>query len=98
VITYLLHTTGELCLSPVGLSTFTKLAPKRYLSQMMGTWFMADALGSVIAGLVGGHFSPDQVTQMPNLFMQVVYFTIGGGILLLLFVKPIRKRLIGDIE
>lgn len=98
VITYLLHTTGELCLSPVGLSTFTKLAPKRYLSQMMGTWFMADALGSVIAGLVGGHFSPDQVTQMPNLFMQVVYFTIGGGIILLMFVRPIRKYLIGDIE
>ena len=97
VATYFLHTTGELCLSPVGLSTFTKLAPKRFMSQMMGVWFMADALGNVIAGLIGGKFSPDQVTQMPGLFMQVVLFTVGGGILLLVFTRPIRK-LMGGVE
>ena len=97
VFAYFLHTTGELCLSPVGLSTFTKLAPRRYMSQMMGTWFMADAIGSVIAGLVGGQFSPTNVAEMPRLFMQVVYFTVGAGVLLLLFSRPIQRKLIGDI-
>lgn len=98
VFAYFLHTTGELCLSPVGLSTFTKLAPRRYMSQMMGAWFMADAIGSVIAGLVGGQFSPNNVAEMPSLFMQVVYFTVGAGILLLIFSRPIQRKLIGDIQ
>ena len=45
-VTYLFFTTGELCLSPVGLSTITKLSPKTYVSQMMGIWFIAAALGN----------------------------------------------------
>lgn len=56
VLTYLLHTTGELCLSPVGLSTITKLAPKRIVGQMMGIWFLATSLGNLIAGLAAGRF------------------------------------------
>ena len=56
--TYLLHTTGELCLSPVGLSSISKLAPKRFVSQMMGIWFLGSALGNIIAGLVAGRFDP----------------------------------------
>src|SRR5690606_36263549 len=46
--TYLLHTTGELCLSPVGLSAYTKLAPKRFVSQLMGIWFVGASLGNLI--------------------------------------------------
>ncbi|HET7650051.1 MAG TPA: peptide MFS transporter [Gammaproteobacteria bacterium] len=98
VMCYLFQTFGELCLSPVGLSSVTKLAPPRYLSQMMGTWFMADALGSVMAGLAAGRFDPKDVHEMPSLFMQVVYITVGLGILFAVFAKPIRKHLIGDIE
>jgi POT family proton-dependent oligopeptide transporter len=56
-LTYLLHTIGELCLSPVGLSTMTKLAPKRIVGQTMGIWFLATSLGNLMAGLVAGRFS-----------------------------------------
>ena len=56
ILTYFLHTTGELCLSPVGLSTTTKLAPKKYVGQMMGIWFVGTALGNLIAGLAAGRF------------------------------------------
>jgi len=98
VMCYLFQTFGELCLSPVGLSSVTKLAPPRFLSQMMGTWFMADALGSVLAGLAAGRFDPKDVHEMPSLFMQVVYITIGLGIVFVIFARPIRKRLIGNIE
>ena len=54
ILTYLLQTTGELCLSPIGLSNVTKLAPSRYSSQMMGTWFLGAAIGNLAAGLIGG--------------------------------------------
>ena len=55
LLTYMLHTFGELCLSPVGLSNVTKLSPKRYQGQMMGTWFLGAAVGNALAGLIGGH-------------------------------------------
>jgi dipeptide/tripeptide permease len=56
VLTYLLHTIGELALSPVGLSTVTKLAPQRMVGQMMGVWFMSISLGNLMAGQVAGQF------------------------------------------
>jgi POT family proton-dependent oligopeptide transporter len=49
---YLVHTCGELCLSPVGLSAMTKLAPKRIGGMVMGAWFLSIALGNSLAGLV----------------------------------------------
>ena len=49
ILTYLLHTMGELCVSPVGLSSVTKLAPKRFVGQMIGIWFLATSLGNLIA-------------------------------------------------
>lgn len=94
ILTYLLHTMGELCLSPVGLSSVTKLAPQRFVGQMMGIWFLATSLGNLIAGLLAGRFNPEAINEMPGLFMQIVVISVGSGILLLLFVKPI-KRLIG---
>ena len=48
---YLLHTFGELCLSPVGLSNVTKLAPPRFVGQMMGTWFLGSAVGNSVRRL-----------------------------------------------
>ena len=91
VVTYLLHSTGELCLSPVGLSTVTKLAPARYAAQMMGTWFMANALGNVISGLLAGHLGGDAVNEMPYRFLMVFVCTAGVGLLLLLFAKWINQ-------
>jgi len=83
ILTYFLHTIGELTLSPVGLSATTKLAPRKYYSQMMGVWFAGAALGNLIAGLYGGNFDPENVRHMPDLFMAVVQFGIGGSILFL---------------
>jgi len=88
VVTYFLHTTGELCLSPVGLSSITKLSPKRLVGQMMGTWFMGAALGNLIAGLVAGQF---ETLPLPQLFRTVAFISGGTGVLFLIFSGPIRK-------
>jgi POT family proton-dependent oligopeptide transporter len=74
LLTYLFHTTGELCVSPIGLSATSKLAPRSYYSQMMGMWFFGAALGNLLAGLLAGEFSGDQVEQFPELYRQIVIF------------------------
>jgi len=91
ITTYLLHTLGELCLSPIGLSSVTKLAPKRLVGQLMGAWFLATSLGNLIAGLIAGSFSVDALHQMPQRYLQIVLTTAGTGLLLLIFARPIRK-------
>jgi proton-dependent oligopeptide transporter, POT family len=88
VTTYFLHTVGELCLSPVGLSSVTKLAPRRLVGQMMGTFFMGNALGNLIAGLTAGSFS---TMPLPELFGTIAKVTGAGGLILLIFSRPIRK-------
>ncbi|HEY6146896.1 MAG TPA: oligopeptide:H+ symporter, partial [Thermoanaerobaculia bacterium] len=94
IMTYLLHTAGELCLSPVGLSSVTKLAPRKLGGQLMGTWFMGTALGNLIAGLAAGGFEGMSVSQ---LFAAVAKVTGVAGLVLLVFAKPIR-RLVGGAE
>ena len=91
LLTYLIHTMGELCLSPVGLSAMTKLSPKRFVSQMMGIWFLSTALGEILAGLLAGRFHPDSLSDMPSLYLQIIAFGVGSGIILLLFTKPLKK-------
>jgi POT family proton-dependent oligopeptide transporter len=86
VVTYFLHTVGELCLSPVGLSSVTKLAPRRLVGQLMGTWFMGTALGNLIAGLAGGGFEGLTIGQM---FAAVAKVTGVAGLVLLVFSKPL---------
>ena len=93
--TYLLHTMGELALSPVGLSSVSKLAPRRFVGQMMGVWFLAASLGNIIAGLIAGEFRADAVEEMPGLYLQIVLTTVGSGVLLALCAKPL-KRMMGD--
>jgi POT family proton-dependent oligopeptide transporter len=92
VTAYFFQTCGELSLSPVGLSSVTKLAPKRLVSQMMGTWFMGSALGNLIAGLVAGQF---QSVPLPELFGRVALWSAAGGFVMLLFFKPIKKLMGG---
>lgn len=92
VVTYFLHTCGELCLSPVGLSAMCRLAPRGRVGQMMGVWFMAFALGNLIAGLAAGSLedlAPDA------LFLQVALFTGATG-LLALAAAPLVRRLSGE--
>jgi len=92
ILTYLFHTCGELCLSPVGLSTVTKLAPHRKVGQMMGIWFMSISLGNLMAGLIAGRF---QTLPLPQLFGAVLATTAGAGLILALFIKPIRSLMSG---
>lgn len=94
-LTYLLHTYGELCLSPVGLSYVTKLAPARYVSQMMGVWFLATSVGNLSAGLLSGMFEADNVAAMPGQFMHFVYFIVAAGIVLLILSKPVKSWMAG---
>ena len=97
VLTYFMHSIGELTLSPVGLSATTKLAPKKYYSQMMGIWFVGTALGNLVAGLFAGGFDENNVSSMPDLFMKVVFF---GGITGLVFVLSSRiiRKWMGDVQ
>lgn len=89
--TYLLHTMGELALSPVGLSSITKLSPKRFVGQMMGIWFMASGLGNVIAGRIAGELTGDDLGAIPGVYLRIVLITVGCGLLLLLFSRPLKK-------
>ncbi len=96
VATYFFHTVGELCLSPVGLSSMTKLAPSRLVGQMMGTWFMAAAIGNLVAGLVT-RFMPQTetveaaVANGVQLFGTVAMVAGAAGLIFILFAGPIRK-------
>jgi POT family proton-dependent oligopeptide transporter len=88
-VTYFLHTVGELCLSPVGLSSMTKLAPAGRVGQMMGVWFIAAALGNLVAGLAASRL---EVLAPSALFWNVAWFaTIAGAVALV--VSPVMKRL-----
>jgi len=100
VATYFFHTVGELALSPVGLSSMTKLAPGRLVGQMMGTWFMGAAIGNLVAGLVT-RFLPETETieaAMQNgvqLFGTVALVTGAAGLLFMAFARPIRRMQAG---
>jgi len=93
VASYFFQTIGELSLSPVGLSSMTKLSPRRYVGQMMGIWFLASAVGNLIGGLVGGHVDPEKLDEMPRLFMLTTASLVIAAIILGLLVGPIRKMM-----
>jgi POT family proton-dependent oligopeptide transporter len=90
---YFFQTLGELSLSPVGLSSMTKLAPRAFVGQMMGVWFTAAALGNLIAGLVGGHVDPSKLEQMPQLFQQTSLSLFIAAAVLATMVVPIRRMM-----
>jgi POT family proton-dependent oligopeptide transporter len=94
VATYFLFTCGELALSPVGLSSMTKLAPPGRLGQMMGVWFIAAALGNLFAGLVAGRL---ETLPASALYFNVAVFVGAAGIVALLL-SPLVKRLTGGIR
>jgi POT family proton-dependent oligopeptide transporter len=94
VVTYFFHTVGELALSPVGLSSVTKLSPRRLVGQMMGTWFMGAALGNLVAGLIAS-----RIESLPpqELFTVVASIVVGAGLLFVLF-SPIINRMTHGIK
>jgi POT family proton-dependent oligopeptide transporter len=97
LLTYLFHTFGELAISPVGMSATTKLAPRRFLGQMMGIWFVGAALGNLIASQIAGDFDPDNIAAFPDQYWQIVMTAVGAGIIFLVLSKPLKK-LMGGIH
>jgi proton-dependent oligopeptide transporter, POT family len=94
---FFLQTVGEMCLSPVGLSTMTKLAPQRLLGLIMGIWFLAAALGNKLAGVLAGHFESKDPTVLANFFLHQATW-VGVATLVLLALVPWVKRLMGGIR
>jgi POT family proton-dependent oligopeptide transporter len=92
IMTYLIHTIGELCLSPVGLSVVTKLAHPKFASLMMGVWM----LSTFIANIVGGYLASYVESLGANLvFTYISGFVIVLGVILILLSKPISKMMHG---
>jgi len=107
VLAYLLHTTGELCLSPVGLSAVTKLAVPSVVGVMMGTWFLASAYSSYVAAQIATIAAqPSDASALDlasaaagytELFSQLLYLGLAGGAALLLL-SPLLKRMMHGVR
>jgi POT family proton-dependent oligopeptide transporter len=95
ITTYLVHTFGELCLSPVGLSSVTKLAPRKLVGQMMGLWFLATSFGNLLAGLLAGEFKADATHEWPLLYLKIIILPAAAGLLLIAFSRPIKRLMVG---
>ncbi|HEU5218196.1 MAG TPA: peptide MFS transporter [Gemmatimonadales bacterium] len=90
VVTYLFHTIGELCLSPVGLSAMTRLAPARVVGLMMGVWFLATSVGNKIAGTAAGLY---ESFTLPKLFGAVTVTALFFAVVMALLIRPIKNML-----
>jgi len=91
---YFLHTCGEMCLSPVALSMVTKLAPVRLVGTIMGAWFLTNACGNWVGGWIASFFDARPLSQI---FLAVFGTTFGAGIVLL-FLVPMLKKLMGGVK
>lgn len=104
-IAYLVITLGELCLSPIGLSIMTKLAPKHLWGVMMGMWFLASAYGQYVAGILGaGMANPDEsapltekLTSYTDGYQQLAIYALIAGVVVIA-VSPLIKKLMGGVK
>ncbi len=97
MMTYMILTIGELCLSPVGLSVVTKLAPTRLVGAMMGIWFLSVAFGNYIAGWVAGFFDAGSKETLVALFGSITIIT-GAAAVILFATKPVIRRLMCGVH
>ncbi|WP_395374035.1 peptide MFS transporter [Marinicella sp. W31] len=106
MLAYLLHTTGELCLSPVGLSAVTKLSIKNVVSMVMGAWFLATALSEVVASQLGKLAALDpeelktlsvveQLVKYNDLWMKLLWLGVGFGLFMLILSPFLKKGMKG---
>jgi proton-dependent oligopeptide transporter, POT family len=96
---YLLHTTGELCLSPVGLSAMNRLAPAHMASLIMGMWFFASATGNFVAGLIAAATGSERASGegagkevVLEVYQQIGWIAVGVGVAVV-FISPLIKKL-----
>jgi len=107
-LAYLLHTTGELCLSPVGLSAVTKLSIPNVVGVSMGTWFLATALSETVATRIGKMAAIDTsavdasdaasaLATYTELFEFLMWFGVGAGVVVII-ISPILRRWMGGVH
>lgn len=105
-LTYLLHTLGELCLSPVGLSMITKLSVERVVGLMMGVWFLSSSVAHIVAGLIAKATATDTVAGVvtnpqlaletfSSIFSTIGWVGVGVGVLLLILSPVLKKGMAG---
>jgi proton-dependent oligopeptide transporter, POT family len=91
---YFIQELGELALSPVGLSVFTKLSPVKIVGFMLGVWFLADSVGNKVAGLAAGFISS---APLPQLFGVIAAVCLGASLIAFAIIKPV-KGLMGGVR
>jgi POT family proton-dependent oligopeptide transporter len=96
VSVYFISVVGELCLSPVGMSAYTKLSPPRFVGLMMGVWFVSLALGNKVAGLAAGLFQNNS-DVLARLFGYMAIVLLGAALVLALM-TPWVRRLMGKVH
>lgn len=89
---YLIHTIGELCLSPIGLALVTRLAPKHLVAFFMGIWFLSSFAANLFAGLFASLY---EKIEMGEFFLIPVFTTFGAAFILLVLMRPIKKWMHG---
>ncbi|MGE8290590.1 MAG: peptide MFS transporter [Sphingobacterium sp.] len=98
ILAYFFHTSGELCLSPVGLSYVSKLSPKKFLGLLFGFWFCASAIANLIGGFLGAYI--DKITETHSMSYFFGIFTVVPCIaaLILILLNPILKKMMHGIN
>lgn len=104
-LAYLVMTLGELCLSPIGLSIMTKLAPAKLQGMMMGMWFLATAYGQYVAGILGAGMSTadndapamDKLMAFTAGYQQLAIYALIAGVVLIV-ISPIVRKLMGEVK
>jgi POT family proton-dependent oligopeptide transporter len=88
IVTYLCHSIGEVCLSPVGLSAMTRLAPQRVGALMMGVWFLSISVGSYLGGQIAHAY---EGLSERGLYTTIAAITIGAALVMVLLVRPMQR-------
>jgi POT family proton-dependent oligopeptide transporter len=91
---YFIQELGELCISPVGLSVFTKLSPVKIVGSMLGVWFLADSVGNKVAGFAAGFISS---APLPQLFGVIAAVCLAASLVAFLMIRPV-KGLMGGVK
>ena len=91
ILTYLLQTWGELTLSPIGLAAFSRYSPKKYIGQMFGLWFLASAIGGVLAGLLGGDALDAGLESISPVFNFMIKYYLAIALILIVLSRFVKK-------